>query len=352
MSKEKAPNKYLKKLWKTLFDEHSAGLLSPQQIARDGRGHLQCRADELVLIRQMERDAFEIREGKKFINETGRAVSKFSYTGTEDIKLSSIIVTENQETKVVSSDLSFPSMHSAMQLNSTVLNLSRALTIRRIYIFAEAKAASVKDECVTGLPVDRQWVLCWQEAVQDIQSETLQLMWAKILGAEVVRPGTFPLRAIGCLSQMSESEAEMLHIVSRLNLGGFIYKEATDYFKPEIHLDMFEKLEEMGILYGVRYGDCLKQLENHSEAGFKIVLRCHNKAIFIQKDESDLVLQVPIYGITTIGKIIMELGKGDADMGYLWAVSNDLKAKGLKVSLGDWVGEDGDVGLFSARVET
>jgi hypothetical protein len=48
----------------------------------------------------------------------------------------------------------------------------------------------------------------------------------------------------------------------------------------------------------------------------------------------------------------MNLGGGNADTAYLWAVSSDLKAKGFAVSLGDWNGEEGEVGQFTRRLET
>ncbi|MBV1882355.1 MAG: DUF2806 domain-containing protein [Pseudomonadales bacterium] len=351
MSEANVPNKYLGKLWKTLFDEHTAGLLSPEQITRESRTRLHCRSDELVLIRRIERDAYDIREGKKEINEVGRVVTTETYMGTEDIKLSPIIVTEGHGPTVTSLGLTFSSMYSAVKRNTSLLDLLRALTIRRIYIFAEAKAAIVNNQAVMDTTVDRQWVLRWQQAAQDVRSETLQLMWAKVLGAEVVTPGTFSLRAIDCLSQMSEREVEMLHIISRLSMGGVICREATGYFKEEIHGELFEKLEELGVIFGVRYGNCSTQIKSQSNSSFKAVLRCQNKAIYIQHDLSDSEFEVPIYGITSHGKAIMSLGKGDADMGYLWAVSSDLKARGYQVSLGDWVGDD-DAGLYSARVES
>jgi hypothetical protein len=56
--------------------------------------------------------------------------------------------------------------------------------------------------------VDPDWVARFFGSAQDVSNEDMQKLWARILAGEVVKPGTFSLRTLEVLKNLSQREAE------------------------------------------------------------------------------------------------------------------------------------------------
>lgn len=63
------------------------------------------------------------------------------------------------------------------------------------------------EEAVTAEPVEQDWMLRFFNSVEDVSNEQMQEIWAKILAGEVKRPGTYSLRTLAALHNMTQQEA-------------------------------------------------------------------------------------------------------------------------------------------------
>lgn len=61
---------------------------------------------------------------------------------------------------------------------------------------------------------DEDWVARFFGAIQDVSSEEMQVLWGRILAGEVRRPGTYSLRTIDVLRNLTRQEAKVLSAVS------------------------------------------------------------------------------------------------------------------------------------------
>ncbi|WP_337842243.1 TIGR03899 family protein [Rheinheimera sp.] len=71
-------------------------------------------------------------------------------------------------------------------------------------------------EHVASLEVDPDWFQQYCELVLNISNPTMQQLWAKILAGEIAQPGSFSLRTLFLLHQMSYKEALALQRAASL----------------------------------------------------------------------------------------------------------------------------------------
>jgi hypothetical protein len=66
--------KLIIRLWETLVEKGIGGLLRPWQLRREERARLDVRREELITLAQGERDAEDIRAGRKELAQVGGAL--------------------------------------------------------------------------------------------------------------------------------------------------------------------------------------------------------------------------------------------------------------------------------------
>lgn len=73
-----------------------------------------------------------------------------------------------------------------------------------------AKAALDPPESVSEDPVDPDWVAEWFNLCQDVSSEDMQTLWARILAGEIAEPGSFSLRTLAFVKMLRRQDAEVI----------------------------------------------------------------------------------------------------------------------------------------------
>jgi Protein of unknown function (DUF2806) len=64
-------------------------------------------------------------------------------------------------------------------------------------------------ETVSEQPVDEDWVAQFLNHCQDVSNEQMQTVWARILAGEVTQPGSFSLRTLNLVRNMSKEDANL-----------------------------------------------------------------------------------------------------------------------------------------------
>lgn len=102
--------------------------------------------------------------------------------------------------------------------------------------------------------VDRDWGAFFFDNVQDISDDEVQKIWAKILAGEIEEPGSFSVRTLRILKDLSKEEAEYFGDLADFIIDKcFIYTYVDDYRRnyPD---SKFIALQDAGLLQYERRG--------------------------------------------------------------------------------------------------
>lgn len=97
--------------------------------------------------------------------------------------------------------------------------------------------------------VDEDWRTRFFNKAQDVSSEEMQEIWAKILASEVNKPGKFSVRTLDILSNLSKHEAEIFTKLAKVSL---LHDSKVDRFairfRNENGLQPYYQLEYADVL--------------------------------------------------------------------------------------------------------
>ena len=152
-------------------------------------------------------------------------------------------------------------------------------------------ADELGESMVQSHNIDHDWTARFFADVQDVSSEGMQRIWAKILAGEVETPGRTSMQTLSILKNMSQRDAELfqrttsfiisdfvLHDESTASVSGFpIY---TDFMRLShhnlIHLGTGLQTELHGSSqYFILDGDVVYRIYRDSSEIFKIAIPCH-----------------------------------------------------------------------------
>lgn len=327
---------WLDKLWDSLFDGSTGGLMSPGQIRREHRDRHQVRQREMSAILEAEKDLNAIHNGTKALDDNGNLIDTPSVSHVEVhniIEDSSI-----DRDRDVGLDTPAAMIRSVVK-EVSIRDLERSLNLRKIAILAESEIIDSVGQPVSNLPVNIEWLLRWRESAETVFNPELQLLWARALIWEVAHPGRYTLSLMATLLQLSHDDLEMIRIVAKYAFPDFIYYASDSYFNLDVHEGMFEVMEDLGVL---SFGAVNKRLVSQSRTSYELLLPCHSKGLNIIHADSAKQLQLPSLKLTRIGKQILSLCDVDADLAYLFDLARHIKKLGFEVQLGDvqYVGEN------------
>jgi hypothetical protein len=335
------------KLWQTLFGGGESALLPPWRLRDDKRNHKEVRAAELKAIEGMLAELDDLHAGRKIFNGKGEVVDAPQDDFLPKVRFSSFIEQTEEDPLAA---LKVPSVAEAMQKVRQELEIQAlryTLNVRRIGLRADMLAETIELEAMSDRAVDPDWLLRWKESASRAMGADFQEMWARVLVDEVRQPGTHNLRTIAFLNTVSKADMSTLRFMMRLDLGGFISLEAAGYFNKDIHGPMFTQLEAMGVMQPDPGKVRVKSVE---EKNFRAVLRCQNKALYVEGPDEGGEMPMLARSFTALGREISVLFGGMADTGYLFALGNALKKRGYHIDIGDWLGKTGEKGLFSEKM--
>lgn len=340
--------KLVDKLFQTLFGGGEGALLAPWRLRQKAGDRGRVREAELKAINLMLAELDDLHSGRKVFNRAGEIVEAGDSQTISRIRLNAIIEVEEEDP---AADLAVPDTADALRrirLDADIAALRRSLNVRRIGLKAEAIAETAVFGAMSDRPVDPDWLLRWQDAAARAIAADFQDMWARVLVDEARQPGAHSLRTLAFLATLSRADVETIRIVSRLDLGGFVCREAAGYFHADIHEPMFGQLVGMGLMTDDE--NAVRTLKTTGDSGFRAVLRCHNKALYIEGVGEELALGSR--PLTRLGQEVFALFGGTADSAYLFAIGNGLKKRGFRIDIGDWVaGQQGGGGLFSEKLK-
>ena len=110
-------------------------------------------------------------------------------------------------------------------------------------------AVDLGEKEVPAQEPDPDWTARFFDGVQDVSSEDMRKIWAKILSGEVEGPGRTSLRTLSILRDMSQRDAKALSALTEYLISDFIFE---DWIEPAIVMELnssFKLLLHTGLAY-------------------------------------------------------------------------------------------------------
>jgi hypothetical protein len=309
------------------------GLTPPDQVYRSGKALGDVRRRELTHLLNMEKQLHDLRRGYASLDGDGRVQKVEDYEAISKVALSSII--EHQE-PVTFKHEALPEIGELMQTAVDIARydaLERLLRLQKLYLLTERIILGLDVVEIDKGPLDRRWFHRWKVSACEISNGALQQLWSRILVRELRNPGSCSLRALSYLSGFSLEDAENLNRLASWTLGDFVYRTALQALPDHYDSELFERLEEQGIIRGV-FGKVLsKVLRTDMDNGFRCAVTLADHHMLITSSQARTELHVPGYMLTSVGRELLSLLTPRADQVYLDFVVQDLQARGMSVTV-------------------
>ena len=192
----------------------------------------------------------------------------------------------------------------------------------------EGAADELGDKEVADHEPDPDWTARFFDYVQDVSSEDMQKIWAKILAGEVKSQGRTSLRTLNTLRNMTKRDAEMFRGICDfvLMLGDIFYSDSVDRFAP-LKYGYVTHLQECGLIRPAR--DAVRVVQT-TDSG--MAFTSHAVNLLIKGETQDNAeLKIPVLMLTAVGRELHRLVQCKPPEDYLQDFSSFLKSNGCEL---------------------
>lgn len=202
---------------------------------------------------------------------------------------------------------------------------------RIIEVAAEHLESSnnISDEDVEG-----DWVTRFFDIAKDISNEQMQYIWGKILAGEVSKPGSFSLRTLDTIRNLSKSEAQLFQKIMPciLRTGGLAFLPSNESLLRKYGVKYIDLvlLDECGLL---NIANSLSSRPTLSSGEEKDYLNCKSLIRLINKEDSSIILNLGLYKLTAIGMELFSILKTEPSTDYMVDFVNTVFSDNRKVKL-------------------
>lgn len=204
-------------------------------------------------------------------------------------------------------------------------------------------AAGLGDKEVPAHEPDPDWTARFFDGVQDVSSEDMRKIWAKILSGEVEEPGRTSLRTLSILRDMSQRDAEAFSALMEYRISEFIFE---GWIEPPIAKKLsssFKLLLHTGLVYPIHptvfsmrdlvLGDNGEYVEEYCGH----VLRVEGPP-----GTSIDPMNLSLNALTPSGEELTRYCGNEPNFDYLSRFSHFLESRGCKLQLAPIVLRDSD----------
>lgn len=317
------------KLWETLAEKGVGSLLTPWQVKREGRARNEVRRDELLMLAQTEKDAADVRAGRKQLRSDGTLM----LTSTID---PNTIVSEVPLVDRIEPPLGLPDTLRVAGTTAALEHARKEINSAKAVLYAEEQLAGDPQQ-----PPDRQveedWLFAWREYAGRVAAEDLQRLWGSVLAGEIKSPGQYSIRTMEFLKTLSKEEAEIISKLARYSVDGRIARGQKTYLEANgISFGLLLRMQEMGIVSGVEAVGLNTTYKTIVEGRFLKALLSNGKVLIVEHDDPAKTLKLEVYLLTAVGVQILGLGTFEPDLEYLSLIGKQIAAQEFKVQLCDW----------------
>lgn len=314
--------KLLIKLWDTIAEKGIGSLLKPIQARRMGTSAAEVKRLSSLMAAQTKIDVASIQSGKKVLLPNGKLEDiSFSPQEIDATRASQLtLITEIEE---------------IVKATATNEDLRREVSVAKAILYAEQELEQ-ETQSSSETPISDDWLLRWRDNAASISSDELQTLWGKVLAGEVKSPGSFSLRSLEFLRNISREDAVLVEKVAPYVILGVIFRPSSADAVGELSFTKILELQEIGILSGVEALGMQKTYKSALTERFALALTCYGRLILVTHADVSRTLTLPIYSVTKIGREVLNLGWKRADEAYLQLLAERIKEMGFDIQIGDY----------------
>jgi hypothetical protein len=194
---------------------------------------------------------------------------------------------------------------------------------------------------------ESNWTSRFFRIAEDISAEEMQALWGKVLAGEVKRPGSYSLRTLDVLKNISQIEAETFVRVARIalisgNKAFFPNPDHEKYLKEHFNITFLDLLllREIGLLAA---NDLEFSLSRADEVN-QTIMSCGSTCVLIDRPVGTPKQPIQAVVFTEIGKQLLKLvDRTPAEPHYIEKIASFFQNPGVVVKSGTIVQWCGDV---------
>ena len=191
-------------------------------------------------------------------------------------------------------------------------------------------AAELGDKEIPDHEPDPDWTARFFDSVQDVSSEDMRKIWAKVLSREVEHPGRTSLRTLDVLKNMTKNDAQNFGNVCNFVIDDFLfYPREYQTTHPILFYGNVTYLQDIGLLHAsgaMRKNFTFDRNSNVSLSNY------NNCVLRITADKKMKKLSVPALLLTPSGKELHEVVECTSYTDYLHSFSRFLRGKNCELS--------------------
>ena len=309
--------KLVLRLWETVVEKGIGGLLSPWQTRRTERARIGAQREERLALAQAERDIEQIQSGRK----------RF----TADYQL---VEGRTDDETAVGQDLASRALASTAQKNLLLEQMRAEVNVAKALLHAEAELES-DAQAPPERKIDDDWLIRWRDSASKVSAEKLQTLWGRVLAGEVKSPGSFSLRMLEFLKNLSQEEARGVEKLAPFAIdNSFVFSGNQDALESEgISFSSLVELQDLGIITQAMAGLRVTLQIPQSGRG----LFSYNRVLIVTPNAENAELSLAVYRLTSLGSQVLKLGSFTTRDTYFRSVGEEIKQQGFKVVLARYV---------------
>ena len=189
-----------------------------------------------------------------------------------------------------------------------------------------------KSQKVPEEKADTDWLTRFFNIVENVSDEELRNTWGKILSREIQTPGSYSLRTLSTISNLSKKEAELF-----ASLGNYVFTSSKSKFFLKSHdlilgsniqyaditllmeCGLIKENEEMGISY-----------EAIPDEDMRNAFAYQDLAIIIERSKGAKEVSISIYELTIAGAEIYKILDIKKDMSFLEKAAAIFKSPNVR----------------------
>ncbi len=331
--------KLIEKLWDTAVKDGIGSLFIPWHVRRMGKANADARRDELLLLAQTEKDVNDIKSGIKQYTPDRKLINAIEHN-TEQFELSIDRIEPTFNLEKISANA-----QNRIQANK----IQEEINITKTILFAEEELELNPQEG-SDEPIDNDWFTRWRDSAEKINSEQLQRLWAKALAGEITNPGSYSLRTLDFIKNISKNEATNISKLAPYVIAGLVCKVPC-IEQSGINFSFLLEMEDLGILSGIKGGGLGYSMKSSKTDSYENHIIHEGKIIIFKHTDPNKVMKLECYKVTTLGSEVLSLGVFPIVHEYIEQVASKIKAHGFEVTIADWVKTSKDYGnYFNERI--
>ena len=277
-SVEAPGEKLIIRLWETV-DKGLGGLLAPWQTRRLGRAETDVQRERRVALAKAEQDVAAIRSGREY--------------PTLD---SPLLTAAAPRERTATHDEAFPHTLATIAHRNLLLERMQAeVNVAKVLLLAEAALQDDVQE-PPNRTADDDWLFRWRDSASKVSSEDLRGLWARVLAGEIKSPGSFSLRTLEFLKNLSQAEARSIQQLAPFVLDNDFVCNADDELLQSqgITLGFLIKLQGLGIV-------------TQTSPSLRKIRSCIN--LLLRSNLVDRISLSPRSGRHVLGRAVVQLGE-------------------------------------------